>query len=113
MIKPLSKNEVTPDQVHLTHKVGSINDLSYEELVSVLGEPTYPDASGDDKVQKEWVILFNGQVFTIYDWKTYDERYTMEENTDWNVGGKSTANYFIGEIYRLLNDRTIHNANQQ
>ena len=49
-------------------------------------------------MQKEWVVDFDGEIYTIYDWKTYDERYTMEELTNWNVGGKTSALDFIEYI---------------
>ena len=46
---------------------------------------------------------FNGEVFTIYDWKTYDRLYTLSENEVWNVGGKAYAGDFIDYILNLLN----------
>ena len=69
--------------------------ITYPQLVSILGEPTYPTESGDGKVQKEWVVEFDGDVFTIYDWKTFDEDYTMNELDEFHVGGKTNANDFI------------------
>jgi len=70
-----------------THKVGDLYDITYYDLVAILGEPTYNTASADDKVQKEWVIDFEGYRFTIYDWKTYDQDYTINSLTTWSVGG--------------------------
>ena len=81
-----------------TYNVGTINNITYGELVEVLGDPTFPRMSDDEKVQKEWVLEYNGNVFTIYDWKTYSEQYTMEELTNWNVGGKTSAFDFIDYI---------------
>ena len=69
--------------------------ITYTQLVSILGEPTYSTESGDSKVQKEWVVEFDGDVFTIYDWKTFDEDYTMNELDEFHVGGKTNANDFI------------------
>ena len=69
--------------------------ITYPQLVSILGEPTYPTESGDGKVQKEWVVEFEGNVFTIYDWKTFDEDYTMNELYEFHVGGETNANNFI------------------
>jgi hypothetical protein len=73
---------------------GYIN-ITYPQLISTLGEPTYPTQSGDSKVQKEWVVEFGGTIFTIYDWKTFDEDYTMNELDEFHVGGKTDANDFI------------------
>ena len=77
---------------------GYINGIKYSELVELLGEPTFPNESGDGKVQKEWVIRMNDEIFTIYDWKTYDREYSMANLTRWNVGGKSNASDFIDYI---------------
>lgn len=69
--------------------------ITYPQLISILGEPTYSEESGDNKVQKEWVVEYKGNVFTIYDWKTFDVEYTMNELDQFNVGGKTNANDFI------------------
>lgn len=69
--------------------------ITYPQLVSLLGEPTYSAESGDNKVQKEWVVEFDEDVFTIYDWKTFDEKYTMNELDEFHIGGRTDANDFI------------------
>jgi hypothetical protein len=81
-----------------TYKVGGISGVTYNELVEILGEPTFDEASGDNKVQKEWVCEYDGNVFTIYDWKTFDEEYTMNELTMWSVGGKDKCSDFIDAL---------------
>jgi hypothetical protein len=64
--------------------------ISYRDLVDTFGEPTYtPEDSGDGKVNYEWVFYFDGDYFTIYDWKTYDADYTRAEYTNWHIGGKA------------------------
>lgn len=40
-----------------TYKVGSLFGWTYSDLVNLMGEPTLPEPSGDEKVQKEWVIV--------------------------------------------------------
>ena len=55
-------------------------------LKLMLGEPHY---TGDtqDKVQNEWLMETNdGEVFTVYDWKTY-RYYTNTEVLSWHIGG--------------------------
>lgn len=79
----------------LGHKVGSLRGIKYVQLVDLLGEPTWDEPSGDDKVQKEWVCKFGDEQFTIYDWKTYDEEYTITENDVWSVGGVTNPDRFI------------------
>jgi len=64
--------------------------ISYNDLVDTFGEPTYtPEDSGDGKVNYEWVFYFDGDYFTIYDWKTYDAETTRTQYTNWHVGGKA------------------------
>jgi hypothetical protein len=77
-----------------THYLAAI-DTKYRDLLGKLGAPTFEDPSGDDKVQKEWVFYNDDEVFTVYDWKTWDEEYTMNELTRWHVGGVSDPSNFI------------------
>ena len=77
-------------------------NTTYKQLIETLGEPTWDEASGDDKVQKEWVIEYKGNIFTIYDWKTYDVDYTMNKLDRFNVSSKADATEFITVIETLL-----------
>lgn len=86
-----------------TYLVGKLVGYTYSELVDLMGEPTFSEESGDSKIQKEWVVVDGDNVFTIYDWKTYDVEYTITENTIWNVGGKKLAYEFIGKLESKLN----------
>ena len=63
-----------------THKVGSLWRVTYSELLEAFGKPLYgPENSADGKVNYEWVFEYNGENFRVYDWKTYDEEYTMTQ----------------------------------
>ena len=73
-----------------TFKIGDLKGLYYRDLVEKLGEPTVI-GSGDDKVQYEWIMKFEDQIFTIYDWKTYDVEYTEYELTTWSIGGNANS----------------------
>jgi len=75
---------------------------TYKQLVAALGEPTFSDASADDKTQVEWVVKFRNNYFTIYDWKTYDREYTMNELTIFHVGSKVDALDFINALENKL-----------
>jgi len=68
---------------------------TYKQLVKTLGPPTFNEASLDDKTQVEWVVKFKNDYFTIYDWKTFDREYTMNELQIFHVGGKVDALDFI------------------
>ena len=76
-------------------KVDTLMGPTYNQLWNFLGDPTFADASGDNKVQKEWVVEFNDELFTIYDWKTYSEYETKNKLIEWNIGGKSYAGELI------------------
>jgi len=83
---------------------------SVEQLKKILGEPTYEDNTGEDKVNFEWVCELEkglsdevGQVFTIYDWKEYRE-IDETEIIKWHIG--SMSNYIdilaYNEIQNVL-----------
>lgn len=83
-------------------RVGEIDNVTYDMLVDVLGEPTF-DESGDGKVMFEWVVPFENNEgrlkhFTIYDWKTYDRNYSRYHCTEWNVGGDSSSSEFVSVL---------------
>lgn len=82
---------------------GYIN-ATYSQLVKTLGEPTYNEPSGDNKVQVKWVVGFEGNIFTIYDWKTYSREFTENELTIFNVGGTISAFDFINGVEKLINN---------
>jgi hypothetical protein len=77
---------------------------TYKQLVAALGEPTFSEASADDKSQVEWVVKFKNDYFTIYDWKIYDREYTMNTLEIFHVGGKIDALDFINELENKLNE---------
>jgi hypothetical protein len=78
--------------------VGNINDITYKDLLRILGEPTYNEPSGDNKTQVEWNLKFNNEVYSIYDWKTYNKEYTLNELNHWNIGGKTDPTNLIDYI---------------
>lgn len=80
-----------------TFRVGEIN-RTYMDLVTGLGVPTFDEESGDGKVQVEWVCRFKGNVFTIYDWKTYDREFTEWDLQQFNIGSKDVRGYEVAEF---------------
>ena len=80
---------------------------NYKQLVAAFGEPTFSEGSSDGRVQKEWVFIrtSDGEPFTIYDWKTYDETYAMTMNQNWNVGAKVYAGEFVTDMIAELKRR--------
>jgi ABC-type Fe3+-hydroxamate transport system substrate-binding protein len=90
-----------------TFKIGSLQDVTYDDIIRTFGVPSIFVPSGDNKVQLEWVIEFNGDIFTIYDWKTYDRDYTLQELTVWSIGGKSSSYDFLDLLTSLLAPKAI------
>lgn len=87
-----------------THRVGELTDINYNKLLKILGEPTYDYPSEDHKKQLEWVLLYNDNIYTIYDWKTYSREYTTNELTTWSIGGKTNPDELIEYmLYTLEN----------
>ena len=83
---------------------------NYKQLVAqAFGEPTFSEGSSDGRVQKEWVFIrtSDGEPFTIYDWKTYDETYAMTMNQNWNVGGKVYAGEFVTDMIAELKKKKL------
>ena len=79
-------------------------DTTYNKLVDVLGEPTFNSPSGDSKVQVEWVLKFEGNLFTIYDWKTYNRDYTENVLDRFNVGSKVNCSSLVIYLQKLINN---------
>tara|TARA_R110000822_G_C15036763_1_gene464843 strand:- start:46 stop:390 length:345 start_codon:yes stop_codon:yes gene_type:complete len=84
-MKKLMKHEVG-SLTNGTSKTNTLRGVTYYELFNTLGQPTYSDASADNKCQLEWVIEWQDEVYTIYDWKTYDREYTISELNTWSIG---------------------------
>lgn len=95
-MKVLNSNEADNANFQ-SWKVGDLTGLKYSDLIRIFGEPTYNEPSGDGKTQVEWWIKFESNYFTIYDWKTYDREYTLNELEYWSIGG-STDPYKLIEF---------------
>jgi hypothetical protein len=85
-----------------TYNIGRLDGFKYYNLIEILGQPTFSMTSDEGKVQKEWVIEYDDNIFTVYDWKTYDEEFTMSELTSWRIGG--FGNSSLNEFINFLND---------
>ena len=86
---------------------GYLHNTQYSDLIEAFGEPTFNQESGDGKIQFEWVFEFNGDIFTIYDWKTWDVEYTINELTTWNIGSKVYYGEFSDHIEEVLNSKKV------
>lgn len=68
-------------------KIGMLDDMTYLDITRRVGPPTNFFGEDAHKVQCEWIFNVNGDIFTLYDWKTYSLDYTLKELTVWSVGG--------------------------
>lgn len=89
------------------YKIGNLNDISYQELRDVFGPPTIDQASGDNKVQYEWIIKVvdadnKEYQLAIYDWKTYDREYTENHLRTWSIGGNDEGNPYLLKSFVML-----------
>ena len=100
----ISKEETALNLIGGTSLKDRLIGWNYKQLVAAFGEPTFSEGSGDGRVHKEWVFVRNedNAVFTLYDWKTYDEDYTMTMNQNWNVGSKVYAGEFVTDMIQVL-----------
>lgn len=90
---------------------------SYKDLRAVLGPP---NSKGDEyKVSTEWVLLYRGKTWTIYDYKetrTYDRSlpsvraFRALPEFEWHIGGAGTAGIeeFKAAILSAINGATVH-----
>jgi hypothetical protein len=88
-----------------TSLAGYLDNVTYQDLINALGEPTFDEPSGDDKTQMTWVFEFRGNLYTLYDWKTYDRAYTENELTRWNIGSRVNAFDFIEEMEAIIDEK--------
>ena len=88
-----------------TSLAGYLDNVTYQDLINALGEPTFDEPSGDDKTQMEWVFEFKSNLYTLYDWKTYDRAYTESELTRWNIGSRVNAFDFIEEMKTIIDEK--------
>jgi hypothetical protein len=102
MIEVIQDKDWALEKIGGTSLKGHLYGVKYSELIEALGQPTFNQESGDGKTQFEWVFEFDGDYYTLYDWKTYDVQYTINELTTWNIGGKSNAWEFIDALESLV-----------
>ena len=83
---------------------GTTFPASVNQLVEVIGQPTYEGNDGEDKTNFEWSMeLEDGTIFSIYDWKEY-RAIGLDEVIDWHIGGKNGDNTIkaLNELSKLI-----------
>lgn len=81
-----------------TYKIAELQNVNYRQLVETLGPPSIAEETGDGKSFVQWVLNFNENIYTIYDYKTYDEDYTLNELTRWSIGGIGGSTLFTQQL---------------
>jgi hypothetical protein len=76
---------------------------AYQDLLNVLGKPTFDEPSGDSKTWQEWVVGYGEEIYTIYSWKQPENPADNPlETIRWHVGGYSSAFDFIDALEKEL-----------
>ncbi len=90
---------------------GNIN-ISYAELVAVLGKSLRKELIDTDKSDAEWCIQFgSGQCATVYNYKdgrNYKglDGKDKEDIRDWHIGGKTIA--VLRKMSELFPNHIVH-----
>jgi hypothetical protein len=108
MIKVIRNEQEALRLLGGTSLAGYVNS-DYMGLELALGELVFDTESGDGKVQVEWVVQFKGNLFTIYDWKTYDREFTEWKLREFNVGSKTARGFEVAEFVDAVR-KQIDNA---
>ena len=111
MIKVIRNEQEALRLLGGTSLAGYVNS-DYMGLELALGEPVFDTESGDGKVQVEWVVMFKGNLFTIYDWKTYDRDFTEWSLKEFNIGSKTARGYEVAEFVDAVRNQ-IANAYEE
>jgi hypothetical protein len=85
-----------------------LNNISYTELVEIIGLPNSTKKSGDNKVNFQWYVEYKDCTFCIYDYKCKDLDYTLQENRNWylsskEIGSKIKSRELIEYIDYIVN----------
>ena len=105
-MKKLMKHEVG-SLTNGTYKTNTLSGVTYYELFNILGQPTYDHPSEDNKTQVEWVIEWEDEVYTIYDWKTYNREYTINELNTWSIRSKVPSYAFEEALINLIDKGVV------
>lgn len=103
----VDEQDLAYDYGHLTSFKGlKIHNVTYDQLVKILGRPTFPMANSDESVYRSWVIRWDGVTYEVYDYNTFDEHFTTTENTTWWVGSSDGVHTldFVNLIEELAQD---------
>ena len=83
---------------------GTTIRTTVNNLIENIGEPTFEENSGKDKVNFEWELeTESGEVFTIYDWKEY-RSIGWDEEIEFHIGGMNrwSCEEALEELERLI-----------
>ena len=87
IVYEVHEQDLAYEHGHLTSFKGlKIHNVTYDQLVKILGKPTFPMPNSDQSVFRSWVIRWDGATYEVYDYNTFDEHYTTTYNTTWWVG---------------------------
>jgi hypothetical protein len=106
-IDAICKEELSIYNTNGFSKIDTLTGVKYRALVKALGEPTLNYHDSGDKSTCEWIVRFGDRLFTIYDWKTYDREYTINELSTWSIGGLSSLVDFKDSLINLIESSLV------
>ena len=70
----------------------------------MLGNPTFDEPSADGKTTTEYIVGYGEEIYTIYDYKQYDNPPKDNPYTPirWHIGGYENAYDFIEALEKEL-----------
>jgi hypothetical protein len=80
-------------------------DVTSEQLVKTFGAPFESHSICNNKVSKqryEWKFKYNGNIYSIYDWKFNNNEFPIFEETDWFLSGNNDND--VNNIIKLIDD---------
>lgn len=94
--------------VHTSYKAIKLR-ATYDELVEVLGQPTFPMPNEDESVHRSWVCRWNSSTYEIYDYNTFSEEYTINFLRSWYINTDSEGDVleFSKMVEGLIKNRNL------
>ncbi len=111
IVYEVHEQEQAYESGHLTSFKGlKIHNVTYNQMIKILGQPTFPMANSDKSVYRSWVIRWEGATYEVYDYHTFDETFTTTENTTWWVG--SSEGVYTLDFVNLIQELATNQKNE-
>jgi hypothetical protein len=100
-IKVITKTDEALRMTNGTISQSVLHNVTYDELKKTFGDPIIDRPSSDNKVNVEWVFMYKGESYSLYDYKTN----SLKTNRKWVVNGGKHYQEFLSEIREELKNK--------